>query len=100
MICAVIDSTGTIVNRVELEQGSDWTPPEDCSTVEETDTSLEIGGTCIDGVYTPPTHVEPPPPEPIPPPPEDVVLFDHENRLRVIEGEPPLTLTDFLKKRK
>jgi len=36
-------------------------------------------------------------PSPSPPPaPEDVVLFDHENRLRAIEGQPPLTLGDFL----
>ena len=35
-----------------------------------------------------------PPPEP-PPAPEDVVLYDHENRLRSLEGQPPLTLGDF-----
>jgi hypothetical protein len=29
------------------------------------------------------------------PPPEDVVLYDHENRLRALEGEPPLSLDDF-----
>jgi hypothetical protein len=26
------------------------------------------------------------------------VLFDHENRLLALEGQPPLTLVDFLKK--
>ena len=37
-----------------------------------------------------------PPPEPVQEtPPETVVLFDHENRLRLIEGTPPLTLEDF-----
>jgi hypothetical protein len=30
----------------------------------------------------------------------EAMLFDHENRLRAIEGEPPLTLTDFLVKMK
>jgi hypothetical protein len=38
-----------------------------------------------------------PPPAPEPPPPEvvDVVAFDHENRLRALEGVPPLSLDDF-----
>ena len=42
--------------------------------------------------YMPP---EPAPPEPTP---EQELLYSHENRLRAIEGEPPLTLGDFLKK--
>ena len=40
-------------------------------------------------------ELAPPPPDP---PPEASVLFDHENRLRAIEGEPPLTLVDFISK--
>jgi hypothetical protein len=38
------------------------------------------------------------PPEPAAPEaaPESAVLFDHENRLRAIEGAPPLTLGDFI----
>jgi hypothetical protein len=38
------------------------------------------------------------PPEPVPPTPapDTVVLYDHENRLRAIEGQPPLALADFL----
>ena len=42
--------------------------------------------------YVPP---EPAPPEPQP---ETTVLYDHENRLRSIEGQPPLTLQDFFTK--
>lgn len=42
--------------------------------------------------YVPP---EPPPPEPQP---ETTVLYDHENRLRSLEGQPPLTLADFVAK--
>ena len=40
------------------------------------------------------------PPEPIPPEPqaETTVLYDHENRLRLLEGQPPLTLQDFFTK--
>lgn len=39
-----------------------------------------------------------PPPTPEPPP-EDVVLYDHENRIRALEGEPPLDLGGFAKLR-
>ena len=46
---------------------------------------------------TPDPYVPPPevPPEPAP---ETTVLYDHENRLRAIEGQPPLTLVDFIAK--
>jgi hypothetical protein len=40
-------------------------------------------------------------PPPVVPPeaaPETTVLYDHENRLRTIEGVPPLTLQDFFSK--
>jgi len=40
-----------------------------------------------------------PPPDPGPPPPtqqeQDAVLYDHENRIRAMEGQPPLTLDEF-----
>ena len=44
--------------------------------------------------------LNPPPPEPPPPVEEiqDVVLYDHENRLRSLEGQPPLEWGDFLVK--
>jgi hypothetical protein len=40
------------------------------------------------------------PPEPIPPTPtaEQQVLYDHENRVRALEGQPPLDLSDFISK--
>jgi hypothetical protein len=40
------------------------------------------------------------PPEPVPfmPAPETTVLYNHENRLRAIEGHPPLTLGEFIAK--
>jgi hypothetical protein len=53
---------------------------------------LEAGG-------VPDPYVAPPPPEPPPPPVEDVVLYDHENRIRSLEGQPPLTQEDFAKLR-
>jgi hypothetical protein len=45
----------------------------------------------------PDPYVEPPPPEPPPPTNEQLILFDHENRLREFEGEPPLELGEFIK---
>ena len=42
---------------------------------------------------TPDPYVEPPPP---PPSPQTIVMYDHENRLRSMEGEPPLALADFI----
>jgi hypothetical protein len=46
----------------------------------------------------PDPYVEPPPPPPPPPSPEDQVLFNHENRIRAIEGTPPLVLAEFISK--
>ena len=44
------------------------------------------------------------PPEPVDPPPSDdqqtAALYDHENRLRSIEGQPPLTQREFIAKMK
>ena len=39
-------------------------------------------------------------PEPVPPTPsaEDQVLYDHENRIRAMEGAPPLSIGDFIDK--
>jgi len=28
--------------------------------------------------------------------PDEQIMFDHENRLRTIEGQPPLTLDEFM----
>lgn len=50
---------------------------------------VEVGG-------VPDPYVEPPPPPPPPPTAEEVLMFDHENRLRVIEGTPPIVLGDFI----
>lgn len=40
------------------------------------------------------------PPEPVPPTPttEQQVLYDHENRIRTFEGQPPLSLSEFIEK--
>lgn len=44
------------------------------------------------GVPDPATPTPPPTP-----PPEDVVLYNHENRIRTLEGVPPLTIDEFLR---
>ena len=42
------------------------------------------------------------PPEPLPPQvdPQTSALYDHENRIRAMEGQPPITLSDLLAKMK
>jgi len=46
---------------------------------------------------TPDPYVPPPEPEPVPTN-EQLVLYDHENRLRLQEDVPPLTLDGFMAK--
>jgi hypothetical protein len=48
-----------------------------------------------DGGVPDPVATEPLPPDPAP---ETTVLYDHENRIRAIEGQPPLTMQDFITK--
>ena len=45
------------------------------------------------GVPDPYVEPEPVPPQPSP---EDEVLYNHENRIRELEGQPPLDLGDFI----
>lgn len=94
------DSDGVIVNRIVLDDPGAWEVPAGTTVVEDSDAVYQIGGTLIGGVYSPPLQ---PPPIPAGPPaleptPRDVVLYDHENRLRSLEGQPPLELSDFLAK--
>jgi hypothetical protein len=49
---------------------------------------VEDGG--VPDPYVPP---ETPPPQPSN---EQTIAYDHENRIRVLEGQPPLSLSDFL----
>lgn len=50
----------------------------------------------LDDGGVPDPYVEPPPPEPPPPTPEQMLLFDHENRLRTQEGREPISVEDFV----
>ena len=98
-IYAVInETTGIIDNRIVLDDPAQWKVPAGHFIAEETGEPLAIGGTYIDGVYTPPAQPEPPPLTKPSPSSETIVLCDHENRLRSLEGQPPLTLGDFIAK--
>ena len=46
---------------------------------------------------TPDAYVEP---EPVPPQPTEgqQLMYEHENRIRALEGEPPLSVADFIAK--
>jgi len=50
----VIDAEGLIVNAVEWDGVSDWSPPEASTAVANDD--YNIGGTLIDSVYTAPSE--------------------------------------------
>lgn len=50
-----------------------------------------------DGSPVPAPYVEPAQLPPVPPP-ETTVLYDHENRLLVLEGQPPMSLDEFIAK--
>ena len=59
------------------------------------DNFTEAQNVTLDGVIAAhdPTAVPPPEPET-----QNVVFYEHENRLRALEGTPPLTLVDFVEK--
>jgi hypothetical protein len=49
------------------------------------------------GGGTPDPYVPPEPTVPEPTP-ESVILFEHENRILALEGQPPITVADFANK--
>lgn len=55
----VVDVSGNIVNAVEWDGTAAWSPPAGSTTVQSA--TMNIGGTYISGVYTPP----PTPPSPM-----------------------------------
>jgi hypothetical protein len=81
----VDEATTVIVSRIVLDDPEQWTVPEGHFIVEETGEPMNIGGTYVDGVYTPPP--EPPSvPMPEPPPsPAEIALYDHEERISSLE---------------
>jgi hypothetical protein len=63
--------------------------PDANATQEQIDAGINVLDT-IPVDYKPPPQVRP----------DQQVIYDHENRIRAIEGAPPLTLQDFLTKAK
>jgi hypothetical protein len=54
---AIIETaTGTILNRILLDDASNWTPEDGHSVVKEDDESFAIGGNYLNGIYTAPDH--------------------------------------------
>lgn len=84
---------GVVVNCAVFDESmpDDW--PDKDSWVQ--DDEAQIGWLYADGIFSaPPSNLEPLPPPP--PSIETVVLYDHERRIRATEGQPPLTLGDFI----
>ena len=57
-IYAVVDKEGTIVNTVVWDGESTWSPPEGTEAVDCGDNACQIGGTYINGIFTPPAAPE------------------------------------------
>ena len=96
---AVIDPNGLIVNRIVLDDLNSWRLPAGYSIQQEPPEGFNIGGTYINGNYNPPVNNSPAP----------VIIdavdswdimslklaFNHENRIRALEGKAALTLVQF-----
>lgn len=53
-VYALVDANGVILNNIVLEDGADWLPPDGTSIIPNDDAVMDIGGTIVGGVYTPP----------------------------------------------
>lgn len=78
-----------IVIRTD-EDGASSSIPNDPANVDRIEYEKWLAAGNTPDPYVPP---EPAPPDPAP---ETTLLYDHENRLRAIEGQPPLSLQDFI----
>ncbi len=67
---SLTDASGLIVNRIDLENVTDWPVPDGLTLVAEM-VPMNLGGSYINGVYTPP-----PAPAPAAPPPPSILSQD------------------------
>jgi hypothetical protein len=98
--CAIVEvATGNVVNVIEYEVVPEGTPPGmDEGVIAVASDVAGPGFIYQDGEFV---DMRPPPePPPQQAQPEVTVLYDHENRIRAIEGTPPLTLSEFSSKAK
>ena len=54
----LVSAAGEIVNRIELEDDSTWSPPDGLTVILDT-VGMEIGGTHLNGVYSAPIRALP-----------------------------------------
>src|SRR5882724_12163276 len=95
---SVIDTNGLIVNRISLDDPSKWKTHAGYSIQLKPNTGYKIGGTFVNNVYTPPVEVV----SNITMDPIDSwdlvslkIAFNRENRIRVLEAKPAITLAQF-----
>ena len=56
---AVIDGSGMIINTIVWDGENEWGPPEGNTVIQcENESDCVIGGTYMDGVFTPPSQPE------------------------------------------
>lgn len=54
----IVDESGNIVNRIVWDGEPSWEPQAGQSVIEDQNNEYDIGGTYIEGVYTPPPAPE------------------------------------------
>jgi len=74
------------------EDGTVWHIPPDPANRHYAEYLAWVEGGGVPDPYVPP---EPVPPQPTP---QQTTLYDHENRIRALEGQAPLTIGDLLGK--
>ena len=97
---AVSDKNGLIINRIVLDDQKSWTLPDGYSLHQEIGTSYEMGGKFVGDIYTPPPTLIVT--SPLSLDPIDAwdavtlkIAFNHENRIRILEGKSAVTVTQF-----